>query len=65
MSNTTLLPQPIYELVQTLLDVRNTLEDVQLEARSLCDIDSVPIENAATESIAAIDKALDLIKYNE
>ena len=65
--NTTRLPQPIYELVQTLLNVRNTLEDVRLDAASLVGRygDAPHIEVGAIEMLNKIDEVLDLIKYNE
>ena len=67
MSNTTKLPQSIYELVQTLLDVRSQMEDVEMEAKSLIRqyADANDIHECAKEIIYQIDCTLDLIKYNE
>ena len=59
------LSKEVMEMVQTLLDVRNTLEDVQLEAKTLTGPDALFIRQAADSSISAIDTALDLIKYND
>lgn len=67
MSNTTKLPQPIFELVQTLLDVHSQMEDVAMEANSLVGEhgDAPVIYHAARNIIDSIDLALDLIKYND
>ena len=59
------LSQPVYEMVQTLLDVRNKLDDVLIDARHTTGIDAKYIEEGTVEAMDAIDKALDLIKYNE
>jgi hypothetical protein len=59
------LSKEVMEMVQTLLDVRNTLDDVLVDARHTNGVDALFIRQAADSSISAIDMALDLIKYND
>ena len=65
MSNTTTLPQPVYELVQDLLEARSTLENVTISAPHVVGPDAHTLRQAAVAAIAEIDLALDAIKYNE
>ena len=67
MSNTTKLPQPIFDLVQTLLDVRSQMEDVEMEAKSLISQygDASEIYGCAKDILYQINCTLDDIKYNE
>lgn len=65
--NTTKLPQPIFELIQTLLDVRSQMEDVYLDAGSLAPqyTDARSVSIAAESILSEIDLVLDLVHYGD
>ena len=62
------LPADIMELVQNMLDARESLEDVTISAPHIQAVRHAPDAaiclDAAQKAIVAIDTALDLIKYN-